>query len=931
MKPQNFKAINAGALAAIDRVLAQWLPDGRRKGREYIVRNPTRDDEKAGSFSVNLDTGKWADFATNDKGGDLISLVAYLERVSQSKAKTRLDEFLGLDSGKSAKTVKASAGQSWHPICPIPNDAAKRPAAHVTHGKPSAQWLYKDGHGDALCYVCRFDPKREGARKQFAPLTYCAGPRGVRAWRWQALAAPRPLYNLDQLAARPDAGVIVTEGEKAADAAGTLFPARVSTTMLNGAQGPEKADWTRLAGRDVFLWPDNDTAGRKCMVAVANLARAAGAATIATIRIAAFGQRPERNADQIACFGAQCTLPEKWDAADAIKDGWTAEHVSLLAGSGSLTESAERRNNEHTGTRSLSHFELRDEGVYFYGADNQGNPHQPKRIASLIEILYRTRDPDGRNWGLYLRVRDYEGTDKNWCMPSDMLGGDCAELTRELRYLGADVAPGAAGQKRIGEYLSTFGGTEIKLARCTDRTGWYKKVFVLPHRIIGSAAEPVFYQSAASSLNPYKERATLDLWRLEIALPCAGNSRLVFAVSCAFAAPLLRLVDMEGGGFHYRGVSSTGKTTALRAAASVWGGPDYMQPLRATDNGMEARAALHSHTLLVADEIGQADPTAIGDMIYMLGNGYGKGRMSRTTALRRPPEWLLLYLTSGEVGLSEIMALANRKPRAGQEIRLLDIPADAGEGHGIFETLHGADGGAMLSRQLTEAVAKAYGSAGPAFVECVVTRMDSIVDEIRAGLRDFAATHVQKGDSGQVERAALRFALVAIAGELATNFEITGWEKGEAWRAAEKCFAAWLDARGGAGSSEDAAIFAQVREFFQRHSVSRFVEWDRARDDHAPRTQNAAGYRRMDPETELYRYYVHPEVFRSEIVKGHDHKRAERLLVEQGWIQSSSDGRATRNERLPGEGQSRVYVFTPKLWGGDNDSGEATAADTTPQ
>jgi hypothetical protein len=74
----------------------RWLPDGRRVASEWIARNPTRDDHKLGSFKINLKSGRWADFATGDAGGDLVSLRAYLDDVRQGEAARRIAEELGL-------------------------------------------------------------------------------------------------------------------------------------------------------------------------------------------------------------------------------------------------------------------------------------------------------------------------------------------------------------------------------------------------------------------------------------------------------------------------------------------------------------------------------------------------------------------------------------------------------------------------------------------------------------------------------------------------------------------------------------------------------------------------------------------------------------------------------------------------------------------
>ena len=91
----DFGAVNQAALDRLADILARWLPSGRIEGREYVVRNPKRHDQRPGSFKVNLATGRWADFATGDKGGDPISLAAYLAGCSQVEAARQLAVMLG--------------------------------------------------------------------------------------------------------------------------------------------------------------------------------------------------------------------------------------------------------------------------------------------------------------------------------------------------------------------------------------------------------------------------------------------------------------------------------------------------------------------------------------------------------------------------------------------------------------------------------------------------------------------------------------------------------------------------------------------------------------------------------------------------------------------------------------------------------------------
>ncbi|GLS18107.1 hypothetical protein GCM10007874_11230 [Labrys miyagiensis] len=93
----DFDAVNAAARACLPALCARWLPGGKRHGREYFALNPRRSDRAPGSFAVNLVTGKWADFASGDRGGDVISLAAFVFNLSQIEAARRVAEMLGIE------------------------------------------------------------------------------------------------------------------------------------------------------------------------------------------------------------------------------------------------------------------------------------------------------------------------------------------------------------------------------------------------------------------------------------------------------------------------------------------------------------------------------------------------------------------------------------------------------------------------------------------------------------------------------------------------------------------------------------------------------------------------------------------------------------------------------------------------------------------
>ncbi|MEO6823249.1 MAG: DUF927 domain-containing protein [Nitrosospira sp.] len=938
----DFSRVKAAALASIESVLPRWTPGGKRQGREYMPLNPTRSDSKPGSFSINLDTGAWSDFATGEKGGDLVALVAYIDGVSQGEAANRLAAFLGLNPEKPDSPGSPTSAQKhsphtrpsttakknqWLAVLPVPIAAPKPPESHYQHGKPAKIWEYRNPSGELLCLVYRFEPIAPGERKQFYPLTWCRNSEGKCEWRWQGLPEPRPLYRGDQLVARSNAIVIIAEGEKAADAAAVLFPDGVGTTPLNGAQSPHKTDWTPLAGRHVLLWPDNDTAGMKCMEAIAQLVREAGAREVRLINIAAFAQVPGRDGAGQPTLSEGTSLPEKWDAADALADGWTADHVQLLCSTSyQLFRVAEvKRSNGKTKAATGAQHELEppqkrfhcnDQGVWYFGMNDAGTDTAPLWICSKLEITAVTRDAKNESWGRLLEFDDPDNTHHIWAMPMEMLKGDGTEYRGILLSMGLQISPMQKARNLLTQYIQTAQVEDR--ARCVERTGWHDRVFVMPQRTIGRLDERILYQSQMSAPSTFKHRGNLTDWQQHIAAECAGNSRLVFAICAAFAAPLLHVTGMESGGLHYRGDSSTGKTTALRVAASVWGGNEYLQRWRATDNGLEALASQYSDCLLVLDELSQVDPRAAGEVAYMLANGSGKARANRMGTMRSTASWRVLFLSSGEAGLAEHMAQANRKSKAGQEVRLLDIPADAAKGLGLFDTLHDHESGAVFSKVLAEATTLYYGSAAPAFIGKLVEHLDKLPSMIKKAQREFTNQHLPSDAGGQAHRAALRFSLVGAAGELATVWGITGWKLGEASEAAKTCFLAWMAHRGGGGNQEAAAMLAQVRQFFELHGDARFTEWDRATDDHAPKTVNRAGFRRKDDVSGETEYFVLPEVFRSEVCKGFDYKAICRLLADTGALRT--EGKSfTRKERLPGMGNTSCYRITAKLWGGDHE------------
>lgn len=285
MSQLDFQQVSSELLSRALPLLESWFPAGKLRGSEFQV--GSLDGEPGGSLSINIKTGKWADFATGEKGGDLIALYAKIHNINNLEAARRL-------SGADAPTSTLRRKVETQPTTSLELDLPPENITPPQNGA-SQMWCYRSVEGKPIFYVARYDGSNG---KTFKPYSW---DKKSQKWVNKSWPAPRPLYNLDKIQAA--SRCLLCEGEKSADAAAQIAGSHYAvTTWPNGAASWKKTDWTPLYGKHVLIWPDADEPGIKC-------AR----------QIAAF---LVEHGCQVKIIAVDENL-KGWDAADALSEGWT--------------------------------------------------------------------------------------------------------------------------------------------------------------------------------------------------------------------------------------------------------------------------------------------------------------------------------------------------------------------------------------------------------------------------------------------------------------------------------------------------------------------------------------------------------------------------------------------------------------------------------
>lgn len=471
---------------------------------------------------------------------------------------------------------------------------------------------------------------------------------------------------------------------------------------------------------------------------------------------------------------------------------------------------------------------------------------------------------------------------------------------RTLKAGGVNVTTKSGLRATLADWLQSCANGEVW--RIAHATGWQCGAYIMPDgEIIGTPEQPVLFNGRSSAASGYTTSGTGQSWRESVGRLAFGNYYMMTGVAAALAAPLIGLAGADGFGIHLYEQSSAGKTTTANVASSLYGNPDVLRlTWYGTALGLANEAAAHNDALMPLDEIGQgADPVEVYKSAYALFNGTGKLQGAKEGGNRDLKRWRTVAISTGEMDLETFIASAGRKAKAGQLVRLLNIPMRrAVRFHEHTNGKHHADA-------LKDAYQHNHGVSGREWVKWLADHQQEAVSAVRAAEERWRSL-IPSDYGEQVHRVGARFAILEAA--LLLGNVITGWDEQTCRDAIQYSYNAWLR-EFGTGNKEHQQIIEQTEAFLNAYGMSRFAPFPY--DPSSLPISNMAGYRQKGGhEADPMVFYTFPAAFEGEIARGFNSRQFAEVLKKAGMLTPPTSGRGfqRKSPRIDGR-QIRVYVL----------------------
>jgi putative DNA primase/helicase len=772
--------------------------------------------------------------------------------------------------------------------------------------KSRTDYYYPDRDGENLVKVTRIDDGQ--GKKNF--YQYHWDTRNWVKGNPDEIKPLIPIYRYTEIrrAIERNELIFVVEGEATADALWNLGIA--ATTTIGGSGGYERYGnyLEDLKDAHLVLCPDRDAMGLKYM---SNF----------EAKRAVFGGRDfpaEIEGWYLAGTAGLWKTPQGgMDIFDDIRDNsYTKEQIlDRIITPSEFQETIEAGAESNSEDKKIAQprFETNwDDGLEFVTTEVHDDKVKVRRklIGYHLKAVAYVENPCSCGTGLLIEFRTQRGRLRQELITRSAMMGDGIEVLRLLADRGYwfDLS----FKSILKKYLFHLGDTVDRIYTITEKTGWVNESYVTPAKTYGDPnlrfREP-FHDFSITEI-----KGDLAGWIGEVAAKCGRNSRLIFSLGIAFAAPLLEPTEIESGGFHFKGITSIGKTSSLKVAASV-AGVKNIPTWRSTSNALEGKAAEFNHALLPLDELGQSDPQSVGASAYMLGNGQGKSRMAKTLNTIKPKTWQLLFLSTGEDNMVDYLRQAKISVKGGMEVRMPSLPADAGKGFGAFEELHDHESPEEFVKSLETAIKKYQGTALDEYLTKLVEarKVENFDKDLRDRVHQIARKLSKQFNDSMIGRVAIRFALVQVGLEVAHSYDLLPFPIEQCAWAVSQLFTDWVNVRGGAGSIEIKEACNKIELLFESNQHGDRI-YEIGKDYGSNQiVRNLLAYKVYDVLTQTLEFLVPVPVFNKEIAEGVDRSELIAKLQERGYLKLSTEDDRNTVKRLI-LGKRRSFFAFREFW-----------------
>lgn len=527
---------------------------------------------------------------------------------------------------------------------------------------------------------------------------------------------------------------------------------------------------------------------------------------------------------------------------------------------------------------------IKSDGLYTISKDGQ-----EIKISGPIEVKAIVSSSDKRDdFGLLIEWKNYFGISMREVLSMGEIDDYSArKFKKKLLSSGFQLSTRRNTWDLLLSYL--IESPRAEHAYSARQSGWVGRQFVTPDWSIGKAQTPAVYigDSAAANLI---QSGTLSDWQQHVGRYCRGNPMMILAVCCALAAPLIEWTGIESFGIQIVGDSKSGKSTAMKVAASMYSDQSYWETWSSTSNGIESIARARNNMLLCLDEFKQCPAQEMDRLIYHLCNGVSKLRSERDGSLGKRHRWRTIFLSTGELTLEELFLTINQKVSAGQAVRFIEIPTFGA--FDVFDDTHEFSSAKEFAEHLGAGTIKYYGTLAKAWVE-TLARLDSPEDEVIKEYRSIRQEWPWSNDIGsQANNVLDKLALLAAAGEIAANNGLLPWHLGDAKDALRRVATIWLDDRNSNENVESKRIANKLLKLINkwRHSI-------------VPKAQNVGGAIGTFEIDQKLIWCIPQKIFRSAVIESssREFRQTINYMWKKGWLITNEGDRRTfkiGNERF---------------------------------